>query len=92
MLEMSTFSFKNTIYPYKNTKYNTQYERIKSGKLIFNSPIENDFFWGSGDGDLPCVNKTQINFFKKYYNIKPQMRTHHLKDGFYTKKVNPNEQ
>jgi hypothetical protein len=91
MLEMSTFSFKNTIYPYKNTKYNTPYERIKSGNLIFNSPIENDFFWGSGDGDLPCVNKTQINFFEKYYNIKPQMRTHHLKDGFYTKKVNPNE-
>ena len=92
MLEMSTFSFTNAIYPYKNTKYNTPYERIKSGNLIFNSPIENDFFWGSGDGDLPCVNKTQINFFEKYYNIKPQMRTHHLKDGFYTKKVNPNEQ
>ncbi|KAB1154116.1 LIC_10190 family membrane protein [Flavobacterium luteum] len=91
MLEMSTFSFKNAIYPYKNTKYNTQYEKIKTGNLNFNSPIENDFFWGCGDGDLPCVNKEQISFYEKYYNIKPQMRTSNLKDGFYTKKVNPNE-
>ena len=91
MIEMSTFSFNNSIYPYKNTKFDTPYEKIKTGNLIFNSPVENDFFWGSGDGDLPCVNKTQIDFFEKYYNIKPQMRTHHLKDGFYTKKVNPNE-
>lgn len=89
MLEISNFSFKNSIFPYENTKYDTKFEKIKTGNLIYYSPIDNDFFWGAGDGDLPCVNKKQIGYFEKYYNIKPQMRTANLKDGFYTKKLKP---
>lgn len=91
MQRVSNFSFQNCIYPYKNTKYDTAFETIVDGNLKYNSPVYNSFFWGSGDGDLPCVNKVQIAYFKKYFYIVPQMRTEEIKDGFYPKKVNPNE-
>lgn len=91
MLEISNFSSKNIIFPYKNSKYDTAFEPIVNGNLKYNSPIENSFFWGSGDGDLPCVNKDQIAYFEKYFYTKPQLRTKHLKDGFYPKKVKPSE-
>jgi hypothetical protein len=84
-LSNSNFSTKNIITPYKNTKLNTAFEPLQNGNLNFNSPIENDFFWGSGDGKLPCVNKAQIEYFDYYYKVKPQMRGTDLKDGFYAK-------
>lgn len=82
---LSNFSTKNIIFPYKNTKSNTTFEYLQNGNLHFYSPIENDFFWSSGDGKLPCVNKEQIEYFNYYYKVKPQMRTTDLKDGFYSK-------
>jgi hypothetical protein len=85
MRKSSNFSIKNIVFPYKNTKSNTAFIAVKLGKLNYNSPINNDFFWGNGDGDLPCVNKDQIEYFKKYFNTIPQMRTNNLKDGFYAK-------
>ena len=91
MQSVSNFSFRNTIYPYKNTKSDRSFETIIDGNLKYHSPLNNDFFWGSGNGDLPCVNKVQIAYFKKYFYIVPQMRTNNMKDGFYPKKVNPNE-
>ena len=91
MQSVSNFSFRNTIYPYKNTKSDRPFETIVDGNLKYHSPLNNDFFWGSGNGDLPCVNKVQIAYFKKYFYIVPQMRTNNMKDGFYPKKVNPNE-
>ena len=85
VLSTSNFSTKNIIFPYKNTKSNTTFEYLQNGNLHFYSPIENDFFWSSGDGKLPCVNKEQIEYFNYYYKVKPQMRTTDLKDGFYSK-------
>jgi hypothetical protein len=87
MMEMSTFSTDNFIFPYKNTKYDTDFESIQIGNLKYNSPINNNFFWGSGDGALPTVNKVQIDYFKTYFHTIPQMRTTDLKDGFYAKKL-----
>ncbi|MGL2993938.1 LIC_10190 family membrane protein [Flavobacterium sp. TSSA_36] len=84
-LSLSNFSLKNIIFPYKNSKFNTEFEPIHDGNLLYFSPIENDFFWGSGDGKLPCVNKNQVEYFYHYYKVKPQMRTTKLKDGFYSK-------
>jgi len=86
-LTASSFSAKNIIFPYKNTKLNTEFEHLKNDNLYFYSPVGNDFFWGTGDGKLPCVNKAQIEYFNYYYHIKPQMRTTDLKDGFYAKKT-----
>ena len=83
----STFSLNEIIFPYKNSKFDNDYEIIKNGNLQYNSPINNVFFWGTGDGELPCVNKEQIKYFEMYYKIKPQMRTTNLKDVFYSKNI-----
>lgn len=92
VLSTSNFSAKNIFFPYKNTKSNTTFEYLQNGNLHFYSPVENDFFWSSGDGKLPCVNKTQIEYFDYYYKIKPQMRTTNLKDGFYAKNTSKESQ
>lgn len=91
MQKSSNFSISNLVFPHKNTKNNTEFVTVKLGNLNYNSPINNDFFWGNGDGALPCVNKDQIEYFKKYFNTIPQMRTNDLKDGFYAKTISGNE-
>lgn len=91
IMELSCFSKNEIIVPHENTKNNTQFETIELGNLKYNSPIKNDFFWACGNGNLPCVNKDQIEYFKKYFHVIPQMRTKDLKDGFYAKKLNPND-
>lgn len=89
--ENSTFSFKNLIFPYKNTKYNNHFKFITSGNFHYYSPKDMDFFWASGDGSLPCVNKAQLDFFKTYYYVIPQMRTNNISDGFYSKELKTND-
>jgi hypothetical protein len=85
MMKISNFSTHNIISPYKNTKYDIVFTPVKLGNFTYNSPVINNAFWISGDGDLPCVNKVQIEYFKKHFHIIPQMRTNNLKDGFYAK-------
>lgn len=91
LMEIKTFSTKNVIYPYSNSKITTSFETIQLGNLKYNSPQNNDFLWASGNGDLPCVNKELIGSFEKYFHYIPQMRTNDLKDGFYAKKISPDE-
>lgn len=87
----STFTVENIIYPYQNSKINSKFDRFKLGNLTFYSPVENDFFWASGNGVLPCVNKKQIDFFGKNLRVIPQMRTNNLKDGFYAQQLSENK-
>mgnify|MGYP007060704086 FL=1 len=91
MLEISNFSLQNSIFPYQNSKYTTKFEAVKKGNLWYNSPQNIDFFWGCGNGNLPCVNKIQIDCFENYFHLIPQMRSTNLKDGFYAKEIIPNE-
>ena len=78
--------------PKKNSKYSEiEFEKIKEGNLEYNSPKENFFFYGTANGELPCVNKVQIEYLKKKYHIKPQLRTSYLGDGFYSKNIPENE-
>ena len=91
MLEISNFSVQNSIFPYQNSKYTTKFEAVKKGNLWYNSPQNIDFFWGCGNGNLPCVNKIQIDCFENYFHLIPQMRSTNLKDGFYAKEIIPNE-
>ena len=91
MKKSSRFSIDNIVFPYKNTKSDTAFVTVQLGNFSYKSPKKSDFFWGNGDGDLPCVNKDQIDYFKKHFNIIPQMRTNDLKDGFYAKKLSKNE-
>jgi len=81
----SNFSIENSIFPYQNSKYQTDFEIIENEKFYYNSPKNIDFFWGTSDGEIPCVNKKQIDYFDRKYNVKPQMRSDNLKDGFYAK-------
>lgn len=81
----SNFSIQNIIFPYQNSKYKTGFERMENEYFYYNSPKNIDFFWGTADGEIPCVNKAQIEYFDQKYNVKPQMRSDDLKDGFYAK-------
>jgi hypothetical protein len=86
------YKWSQIFLPEKNSKYATlEFEKIREGNLIFNSPKENFFFYGTADGDLPCVNKVQMNYLKKKYNYIPQLRKSDLGDGFYSKKISKNE-
>lgn len=87
----SNFSINNIIFPHGNSKLEISYIVVKKGNLKYYSPVNNSFLWGTGDGELPCVNKKQLDYFEKYFSIFPQLRTTNLKDGFYSKKVSPNE-
>ncbi|MDR7370709.1 LIC_10190 family membrane protein [Flavobacterium aquidurense] len=91
MMDISNFKTENIVFPFKNTKSNTAFETHQLGNLKYYSPVKNDFFWANGDGDLPCVEKQQLDYFEKYFRIIPQMRTNDLKDGFYAKKLPENE-
>lgn len=86
-LETSTFKINEMLIPHSNTKYSTGFEKVTEGNLIFWSPLNNRFLWVSGNGPVPCLNKRQLNRFKKKYRIIPQMRTNSLKDGFYSKEI-----
>jgi hypothetical protein len=80
------------LIPKKNTKFSEiEFEKIKEGNLEYNSPKENFFFYGTASGELPCVNKVQVEYLKKKYHFKPQLRTSYLGDGFYSKNIPENE-
>ena len=83
----SQFQLENFIFPHKNSKYNYVYKKEKIGNLEFNDPINQDFFWITGDGELPAIKKEQIEFFYKNFHTIPQLRTSDLKDGFYAKPI-----
>lgn len=87
----NTFSIKTIIFPGENSKTETSYRIITKGNLKYNSPPENFFFWGTGNGELPCVNEKQLNYLEKHLGVFPQLRTTDVKDGFYSKKATKNE-
>lgn len=87
----SNFSIHNIVFPHNNTKTEMRYETVQNGNLKYNSPLNNSFFWRTGNGELPCVNKQQLDYFANYLSVYPQMRTNDLKDGFYAKKLAPND-
>ncbi|QBN18245.1 LIC_10190 family membrane protein [Flavobacterium nackdongense] len=85
-------SWTQILIPKKNSKYaEIAFEKVTEGNLDFNSPKENFFFYGTANGELPCVNKVQVDYLKKKYNFIPQLRTSDLADGFYSKNTAENE-
>lgn len=91
LAENTTFSIKNFVIPESNSKFKNEYKSVQIGNLIYNSPINHPFFWGNGTENLPCVNEKQINYFQEKFQVIPQLRTSDLKDGFYAKKLSPND-
>lgn len=86
-LKLTEFNLKNILIPEKNSKNNTEYSKENIDGFDFYSPINNTFFWGTGNGNLPCVNKNQINYIREHYKYTPQLRTNKLKDGFRSLKI-----
>ncbi len=91
IIDNSRFTPNELVFPHKNSKLKTTFYKMKIGNLEYNSPDENSYFWTNGDGKLPCVNAQQIDYFKTYFQYIPQLRTQNIKDGFYSKKLAPND-
>lgn len=81
------FAFKNIIVPESNSNLRTEFKSVTERNLHYYSPIKNDFFWGTGDGPLPCVNERQINLFKRKFRIVPQPFSKNLRDGFFSEEL-----
>lgn len=88
--ETDKLRWQQIYLPEKNSKFHDfTFEKIKIENLVFNTPDNNVFIYATGDGNLPCVNKNQVEYYKKKLLIIPQMRTKNLKDGFYSKQIKP---
>ena len=87
----STFSMKNILIPEPNTKRTQKYVLLPKENLDYYSPTHYPFFWITGNGDLPCVNAEQLEYFETNFHFIPQLRGASLKDGFYAKKVTTND-
>ncbi len=87
-------SMKHSLIPSQiiSPRSNTQFEDLEFieyeiQNLKYFSPSKDSlFFWQTSNGPLPCANKDMIEYFSKYYNHIPQMRSKNIKDGFLSSK------
>ncbi|MBA5629556.1 hypothetical protein HU137_07205 [Moheibacter sp. BDHS18] len=87
--KLEPYRLRNVIVPANISLHQFEYEKVREGNFEYNSPIgETEFFWITGDGELPCVNQSMLEYFKKWYHVRPQLRTGNLEDGFYAEKIN----
>ena len=84
---VSKASFETLIIPHGNSRFENDFEVYKIGNLRVNSPTKIDFFWGTGDLDLPSLNKEQLEYFKTNFGVVPQLISTDLRDGFYSEKI-----
>ena len=87
----STLTTENLIFPKPNHKNNLTYAQENKGNLTYNSPQKTTLFWITGNGQLPTVNKEQLNYFETYFHVIPQKRGETLGDGFKAQKVTLND-
>lgn len=84
-LSLSVFTPEYLITPHPQTKYtHATYTTHQEGNLKINTPTNIDFFWATGDCELPCIQLQHLTDFKAYFREVPQMRTDDLKDGFFS--------
>ena len=71
------------LVPHPSTKYTqATYKKNTLGNLTYYTPTNIDFFWATGDGELPSIQQQQLEDFKDYFEQAPQLRTDKLEDGF----------
>jgi hypothetical protein len=87
----NTFQSKNVVFPEPNTKEKLDYTKITKGNLHFHSPTDAKLFWITGNGNLPSVNKEQLDYFESNFQMIPQLRGKTLGEGFYSKKTIAND-
>jgi len=81
--ELSSFSMAYIIKPHPITKYpDAEYKKLSFENFEYYTPTNIDFFWATGDCELPCVQKQQLMSFKEYFELAPQLLTQELKNGF----------
>lgn len=91
LTENVIFQGESFLHPKPNTKQSHKYQKIVKGNLEYLSPGKTSIFWISGNGNLPCVNQEQLNYFETNFHIIPQLRGKTLGEGFYAKKTNSND-
>jgi hypothetical protein len=84
-----TLGIHSVILP--KTSHEIHFKKVQKGNLEYFTPVDTQSFWITGNGNLPCVNEEQIDYFETHFNIIPQLRTINLKDGFYSKTISSNE-
>ncbi|TBX67503.1 hypothetical protein EZL74_09540 [Flavobacterium silvisoli] len=87
LADNSYFHIKNIIQPEPNTKYPLEFKGDSRGNFKFHTPVDPPLFWMNGNGELPCVNSEQLNYFETNFHYMPQQRSHNLADGFYSQKL-----
>ena len=87
----STFHLKNIAIPEPNSKWNPKFKGSSVGNMIYQTPIDDSFFWVTGNGKLPCVNDVQVKYFEQGFFYIPQQRSTDLNDGFYSQKISGHE-
>lgn len=86
---LENLTISNSIFPNSNSSTVVEYKAISNENLHYNSPLNDSLFWITGNGLLPCVSQSQIEYFQTNFNVVPQLNGATLKDGFYSKKINP---
>ena len=81
------FNVDEFLKPASNSNMERDYKKISIGNLNFYSPVSSSFYWSTGNGQIPCVNKEQISFICYYFGVIPQKTGSNLKSGFYSKTV-----
>jgi hypothetical protein len=82
-----SFSLSQIVIPKSNSNLRATFSKNTKGNLHYYSPDEHSYIWVTGDGELPCVNSKQIEYFDKKLGYYPQLRGTTLAEGFYSKKV-----
>lgn len=91
LTQNSTFHLKNIAIPEPNTRWSQEFKGSGVGNMIYHTPVDGSFFWVTGNGALPCVNKLQVDYFEQGFFYIPQQRSIDLNDGFYAQKVSGHE-
>jgi len=82
-----SFSLLNLAIPATDSNLKTSYHQASIGNLDYHSPDADTYIWATGNGPLPCVNQRQLQYLQYKTGYIPQLRTHHLKDGFISVKA-----
>ena len=82
--DKQSLKIENSIFPSENSTLNKPYVKSEIGNMNYTSPDSTNYIWITGNGNLPCVNRKQIQYLRKKLGYIPQQRTTNLKDGFYS--------
>ncbi|WP_293875716.1 hypothetical protein [Flavobacterium sp.] len=82
-----TLHWRNIFIPEPNSKWVGDFKKTSIGNMPYYSPKDNSNFWLTSNGNLPCVNSVQLEYFQKGFSFIPQQRSTDVIDGFFSQKV-----